>query len=144
MGWHDTGMAMLTGFCLAAAAGSAAAQNRLLFDPGDMRYQSNSGPVAAPAPATPRGAAPAARAAKPAAESIGAAPARQVRTPPKDPPAAPALGRGPSDHISVGLETSTKIKPDKLPDGSPIPGMQSDRRPDNSPFLGLSVKVPTN
>ena len=55
----------------------------------------------------------------------------------------PDLGRIPlqSGAGSFGLETETKVKPNQLPDGRPIPGLQSTARETPS-YFGLSLSVP--
>jgi hypothetical protein len=57
----------------------------------------------------------------------------------------PSLGRLPlqSGGGSFGLETENKVKPDHLPDGRPIPGLQPSAREPAS-YFGLSLSVPTN
>ncbi len=56
----------------------------------------------------------------------------------------PGFGRVPIDNFSFGLETDRKLKPDQFPDGRQFPGLESHRRENQSPFIGLSVSVPTN
>ena len=57
----------------------------------------------------------------------------------------PGLGRVPlqSGAGSFGLETETRVKPDLLPDGHPIPGLQSTAR-ERPSYFGLSLSVPTS
>jgi hypothetical protein len=139
--WHPNWRAMLAGFFVAAMASPSAGQqqDRLLFDPSDMRYRPDGG---AAAPAARPNSPPTVRNIRPVpAESVGAG-IEAPRPATREQPAA--FGRVPVDNFSFGIETSTKLKTDKLPDGSPIPGMQSDRRQNTPPFLGLSVTVPTN
>jgi hypothetical protein len=56
-----------------------------------------------------------------------------------------ALGRIPlkSGPGSFGFETETQIKPDRLPDGRPVPGFETSAR-QNQSYLGLSLSVPTD
>ena len=55
----------------------------------------------------------------------------------------PGLGRLPlqSGPGSFGFEAETKMKPDKLPDGRPIPGLTPTTEAPS--YFGLSVSVPT-
>ena len=129
MPWRPAWTAMLAGLCVAAVAYPSAAQqqNPLLFDPSDMRYRPDGGATVPPASAGRRDAAPQVRMVKPVpAESVGAGvDFDRARPVAKGPAESPGLGRVPVENFSFGLETSTKLKPDKLPDGSPVPGMQS-------------------
>jgi len=65
-----------------------------------------------------------------------------------EPPASPGLGRLPvrsgSGTGSFGFETETKVKPNQLPDGRTIPGLEAatSAHP-NSTYWGLSLSVPT-
>ena len=54
------------------------------------------------------------------------------------------LGRFAVDNGTMGLETEKKLKPDELPDGRPMPAIESRRKQNNSPFVGFSLSVPTN
>jgi hypothetical protein len=56
----------------------------------------------------------------------------------------PGLGRLPlqSGPGSFGFEAETKMKPDKLPDGRPIPGLTPTTEAPS--YFGLSVSVPTS
>ena len=67
---------------------------------------------------------------------------------PYEPPASPGLGRLPlrsgSGTGSFGFETETKVKPNQLPDGRTIPGLEAATSAhSNSTYLGLSLSVPT-
>ena len=53
-------------------------------------------------------------------------------------------GRVPLEGGTFGLEMDKKLQPDQFPDGRPIPGIESQRRQNNSPFVGFSLSVPTN
>jgi hypothetical protein len=45
---------------------------------------------------------------------------------------------------SFGFETETKVKPNQLPDGRTIPGLEAATSAhSNSTYLGLSLSVPT-
>ena len=44
----------------------------------------------------------------------------------------------------MGLETEKKLKADQLPDGRPMPAIESQRKQNVSPFVGFSLSVPTN
>ena len=52
------------------------------------------------------------------------------------------LGRIPLQQGSVGFETETKVKPNQLPDGRPIPSLTTTREPPS--YLGFSLSVPTD
>ena len=58
----------------------------------------------------------------------------------------PGLGRLPlqsgTGSGSFGFEAETKMKPDKLPDGRPIPGLTPTTEAPS--YFGLSVSVPTS
>jgi hypothetical protein len=66
---------------------------------------------------------------------------------PYEPPPAPGLGRMPvrsgSGTGSFGFETETKVKPNQLPDGRTIPGLEAATSAHQSTYLGLSLSVPT-
>lgn len=55
-----------------------------------------------------------------------------------------SFGRVPLEGGTFGLEMDKKLQHDKFPDGRPIPGIESQRRQNNSPFVGFSLSVPTN
>ncbi len=61
------------------------------------------------------------------------------------PKPGPGLGRVPlqSGAGSFGFETETKVDPNKLPDGQPVPGPESTSKQSPS-YLGLSLSVPTD
>jgi hypothetical protein len=61
-----------------------------------------------------------------------------------EPPVSPGLGRMPLSSGSFGFETDTKTKPNQLPDGQTIPGLEAaSSAHQNSTYLGLSLSVPT-
>jgi hypothetical protein len=62
-----------------------------------------------------------------------------------EPAQSPAVGRVPlrSGPGSVGLTTDTLANPNRLPDGRPIPSLESNAQRSSS-YVGLSLSVPTN
>ena len=66
---------------------------------------------------------------------------------PYEPPASPGLGRLPvrssSGTGSFGFDTETKVKPNQLPDGRTIPGLEAATSAHHSTYLGRSLSVPT-
>lgn len=57
----------------------------------------------------------------------------------------PKFGRVAVDRdLTVGLETEKKLKTDHFPDGTRIPGVETQRKDGISPFMGFSLSVPTN
>jgi hypothetical protein len=70
---------------------------------------------------------------------------RALRHPVPEPTdgAGVGLGRVPLQGGSFGLETETKIKPDRLLDGRAVPGYETSSHPNQS-YLGLSLSVPTD
>ena len=72
------------------------------------------------------------------------APGKRANAESKSAPARP-LGKVVIDqNVTVGVETERKIKADQFPDGTRIPGIDSQRRDTNAPFMGFSLSVPTD
>jgi hypothetical protein len=74
-----------------------------------------------------------------------ALPERSVIMRQYEPVRAPDVGRVPlrSGPGSFGLTTDTQVNPNRLPDGRPIPSLESNAQRSSS-YVGMSLSVPTS
>lgn len=148
-GYKVASLTAALGLALATTTGLQAQQrpdSQVLFDERGVQIerpapsQQYQGPVSRSAPRNARTAP--ATTLEPADATSITAPERARVKDPRERPTRP-LGRVPVETGSFGFETNKKLKSDQFPDGRPLPGIESQRRENNSPFLGLSISVPT-